>query len=81
MPQGLEPARQRGGELRIDTAGAGRWSSAPRGAGLGRGEVEPLQGLEALVDLAERDLDGSQAVVHATQVVADIENVAKVSHV
>ena len=34
--------------------------------------VEPLQGLEALVDLAEGDLDGSQAVVHAAEVVADI---------
>ena len=31
-----------------------------------------VQGLEALVDLAEGDLDGSQAVVHAAEVVADI---------
>ncbi len=43
-----------------------------REAGCRRRPVEPLQGLEALVDLAEGDLDGSQAVVHAAEVGADI---------
>ena len=40
-------------------------------AGIRTRQVEAFEGLQPLIDLAEGDLDGSETVVHAAEVVTD----------
>ena len=52
-----------------------RWCGSSLGW-VGRGQVQPLEGGQTLVDPSEGDLDGAEAVVQSANVAPDLANVA-----